>query len=163
MKFSEKIKKLRKNNNLTQEEFAKQILVSPKVVSKWENDTAYPSVENLKTISKTFKVSYKRLMNHDDFENKNFLDEQKAKRCYWLSLSGFGLTILFLLLSIFLMNRLYIIGAICGVIIYLIFAYFAIPKYKRIARTKSDSKYLILRIVISVIVICVFVCVFFIK
>ena len=36
MKFSEKLKKLRKDNNMTQDELAEKIFVSRTAISKWE-------------------------------------------------------------------------------------------------------------------------------
>lgn len=40
MDFCDKLKKLRKDNNLTQEEFAEKIYVTRTAVSKWETGTA---------------------------------------------------------------------------------------------------------------------------
>ena len=44
MKLSEQIKKYRKENNLTQEQFASKLFVSKQAVSKWETDRSYPDI-----------------------------------------------------------------------------------------------------------------------
>ena len=51
MDFCDKLKKLRKDNNLTQEEFAEKIFVTRTAVSKWETGNGYPSLESLKLIA----------------------------------------------------------------------------------------------------------------
>lgn len=45
MRFSEKLPKLRKNNNLSQEQLAEQLGVSRQAVSKWEAGNSYPDME----------------------------------------------------------------------------------------------------------------------
>ena len=41
MKFSDKLKDLRKNKGITQEELANSIFVSRSVIAKYESDNAY--------------------------------------------------------------------------------------------------------------------------
>ena len=57
MELCKKIKKIRNDNKLTQEQFAEKMLVSRTAVSKWENGTCYPSIDSLKYMSKTFNIS----------------------------------------------------------------------------------------------------------
>lgn len=47
MDISEKILKLRKANNLTQEQLAEQLQVSRQAVSKWESGQAIPESDKL--------------------------------------------------------------------------------------------------------------------
>ena len=47
MRFSEKLPKLRKNNNLSQEQLAEQLGVSRQAVSKWEAGNSYPDMEKM--------------------------------------------------------------------------------------------------------------------
>lgn len=42
MNFAEKLKLLRKERNITQEELAELLSVSRQAVSKWESGTGYP-------------------------------------------------------------------------------------------------------------------------
>ena len=51
MDISEKILKLRKANNLTQEQLAEQLQVSRQAVSKWESGQAIPESGSERLIS----------------------------------------------------------------------------------------------------------------
>ena len=63
MNFCDKLQKIRKENNITQEQLADKLNVSRQAVSKWESGTAYPDTEKLIQISKLFKVSLDELIN----------------------------------------------------------------------------------------------------
>ena len=56
MTTGEKIARLRKGNNLSQEQFAEMLKISRQTVSRWENGSAMPSKENLSVISEIFCV-----------------------------------------------------------------------------------------------------------
>ena len=57
MEFNEQIKRLRKENNLTQEEMAKKLNVTRQAISNWENNRNLPDFEMIILIAKTFGVS----------------------------------------------------------------------------------------------------------
>lgn len=63
MNLGKNISELRKKNNLTQEELANMLGVSPQAVSKWENDTACPDIALLPKIAEIFGVTIDELMN----------------------------------------------------------------------------------------------------
>ncbi len=65
MLFSEKLKKLRKDNNLTQEELADKINVSRQAITKWESGDGIPDIDNLKQISILFNVTIDELVKED--------------------------------------------------------------------------------------------------
>ena len=65
MLFSEKLKKLRKENGLTQEDLAFKLNVSRQAITKWECDEGIPDIENLKQISILFGVSIDELVKED--------------------------------------------------------------------------------------------------
>ena len=65
MLFSEKLKKLRKENGLTQEELAEKISVSRQAITKWESGDGIPDIDNLKEISVLFNVSIDELVKED--------------------------------------------------------------------------------------------------
>ena len=46
MTFGQKLKKLRNDNNLTQEQLAEMIFVTRTAISKWETDNGYPSIDS---------------------------------------------------------------------------------------------------------------------
>ncbi|MGL6174187.1 MAG: helix-turn-helix domain-containing protein [Cellulosilyticaceae bacterium] len=60
--FSEVFKKLRKEHDLTQEQIADIIGVSPQAVSRWECDTTYPDISILPIIAEFFNVSIDELL-----------------------------------------------------------------------------------------------------
>ena len=66
MELSKKIKQIRNDNKLTQEQFAEKMLVSRTAVSKWENGTCYPSIDSLKYMSQTFNVSLDKLLSSEE-------------------------------------------------------------------------------------------------
>ena len=45
--FSENLKKIRKEQNLSQEELADQLGVSRQAISKWESGQAYPEMDKI--------------------------------------------------------------------------------------------------------------------
>lgn len=63
MNLGKNISELRKKNNLTQEELANMLGVSPQAVSKWENDAACPDIALLPKIAEIFSVTIDELMN----------------------------------------------------------------------------------------------------
>ena len=86
MRFGEKIAIIRKENNLTQEQFAEMLNVSRQSVSKWELGTSFPDTEKLIRISKLFSCSLDYLLK-DEIESKdvNQLQESDhARRSYYL-------------------------------------------------------------------------------
>ena len=66
LELSKKIKQIRNDNKLTQEQFAEKMLVSRTAVSKWENGTCYPSIDSLKYMSKIFNVSLDKLLSSEE-------------------------------------------------------------------------------------------------
>ena len=64
--LSEKLKKYRADNNLTQEEFAAKLFVTRNAVSKWENDNGYPNIDTLKDIAKLLNITIDELLGEDD-------------------------------------------------------------------------------------------------
>lgn len=57
MTLGEKMKQMRKNASLSQEQLAEKLCVSRQAISKWESDRGTPDVENLQSIAKLFGVS----------------------------------------------------------------------------------------------------------
>lgn len=62
MTFGDKLSKLRRENNYTQEQLADMLSVSRQAVSKWESDTAYPETDKLIRISELFDCSLDYLL-----------------------------------------------------------------------------------------------------
>lgn len=65
MNISEKLKKCRLDNNMTQADVAEKLNVSRKSISGWENNRNYPDISNLVTISKLYNISLDDLLDDD--------------------------------------------------------------------------------------------------
>jgi transcriptional regulator with XRE-family HTH domain len=78
MSFAENLKKLRKENNLSQEELAEMMDVSRQAVTKWENGKSAPSTEKLFKLAELFGTTVD-LMLPDREDNQA---DRKAKKRY---------------------------------------------------------------------------------
>lgn len=76
MKLSENLKKLRKENNLSQEQLAEKLGVSRQAVSKWESGQSYPEMDKVLLICKLFNYNIDELMN----ENIKEVEENKQSK-----------------------------------------------------------------------------------
>lgn len=88
MTYGEKITNMRKENNMTQEQFAELMSVSRQSVSKWESGSSFPDTEKLIRMSKLFSCSVDYLLK-DEIENKDINQAQendKAKKNYILGI-----------------------------------------------------------------------------
>ena len=70
------IKKLRKNNNLTQQELAEKLSVTYQAVSKWENGKSIPDISTLKLISELFNVNIEELLDGNKSKKKSFFNKK---------------------------------------------------------------------------------------
>lgn len=62
--LGKKIKMLRKNKGMTQEQLSEVLSVSPQSVSKWENNLSTPDVELLPIIARYFGITMDELFNY---------------------------------------------------------------------------------------------------
>lgn len=95
MTFGEKLKKLRKEKNLTQEELGKELYVSRAAISSWEVGRTYPDVATLIKISDLFSVSLDILLR-EDLDMVNTIDK-KVKESKKLKKWIISLSVLFVL------------------------------------------------------------------
>ncbi len=65
MSFGQTIKKLRRNADMTQEQLAEMLSISPQAVSRWETDAAMPDISILPAICNIFNVSADHLLGID--------------------------------------------------------------------------------------------------
>lgn len=65
MNFSENLKKIRKEKNLSQEQIAEQLGVSRQSVSKWESNQAYPEMDKMLQLCQMFNLNIDDLLNQD--------------------------------------------------------------------------------------------------
>ena len=71
MNLDEKIKKIRKDNKMSQDDIAEVLNVTRQTISNWENGKNYPDIETLIKISDEFNISLDILLK----ENMNMVKE----------------------------------------------------------------------------------------
>ena len=77
MTLGDKLSKLRKENNYTQEQLADILGVSRQAISKWESDISYPETDKLIRMSELFNCSLDYLLKEsEESDNKNQHNEE---------------------------------------------------------------------------------------
>lgn len=71
MNLSSNLKKIRKENNLSQEDLAEKLGVSRQSVSKWESNQAYPEMDKVIQLCKMFNLNIDELLNQDINDKKD--------------------------------------------------------------------------------------------
>ena len=75
VKIGEKIKALRKRDDMTQERLAEVLGVTGQAVSKWESGSSYPDIEYISPIANIFNVTTDYLFDHDTAEKRRKIQE----------------------------------------------------------------------------------------
>ncbi len=75
--FSENLKKVRKDNNLSQEQLADELGVSRQAISKWESSSAYPEMDKIIALCDKFDLNIDDLLHKDIKEIKG---EEESKK-----------------------------------------------------------------------------------
>lgn len=70
MTFAEKLKSIRKQTGMSQEQLAEKLGVSRQAVTKWETDAGIPDIENIMAISALFDISIDELFSNERGEKK---------------------------------------------------------------------------------------------
>lgn len=114
MKFSEKLKALRRDNHLTQDELAERLYVTRTAVSKWETDKGFPGIDSLKLLSEQFHISIDELISDSDIDTQRRLNEQKAATLYWVAIGCFAACAILSVVGVLLQLRwLLYVGYAC--------------------------------------------------
>ena len=83
MQIGENIRKYRKAKNMTQEEMAKRLGVTPPAVNKWENGVSYPDITLLAPVARLLDISLDTLLSFQgeltQEEMKNIIAEVDDK------------------------------------------------------------------------------------
>ena len=88
MTLGDKLSKLRKENNYTQEQLADILGVSRQSISKWESNISYPETDKLIRVSELFNCSLDYLLKDDNFREQNSFSsarirELKSEKTIW--------------------------------------------------------------------------------
>ena len=161
MTFGEKLKKLRIDNQLTQDELAEKIYVTRTAISKWETDKGYPSIDSLKQLSNLFEVSIDELISDSDIENKRLLEKAKSRKFYLCAMACLALTTVLAIVYYFTQVQYLYAGSILGMVGYIVFGLLSKPNYKRMAQRRTLIIPLIVsRLMIAAVIIAVVACAF---
>lgn len=66
MDFGKKLKNLRVDKGLSQEQLAQKLNISRQAVSKWESNNSYPDLDNLIQLREIFNISLDDLIINDE-------------------------------------------------------------------------------------------------
>lgn len=98
MELKDRLKELRANANLTQEDLANRIFVSRTLVSKWESGDRYPSKDNLARLAVLFQMPQDELIGgqkeKDKYNKYNIISITYSSVCGIMTL---GLVVLMIL------------------------------------------------------------------
>lgn len=70
MTFAEKLKSIRKQAGMSQEQLAEKLGVSRQAVTKWETEAGIPDIENIMAISALFDISIDEMLSNERGEKK---------------------------------------------------------------------------------------------
>lgn len=81
MTFADKLKELRKQKGISQEQLAEKIYVSRQAITKWESGNGIPDIENLIAISSLFNESIDSLLSEEKslISKHEFLYESRTE------------------------------------------------------------------------------------
>lgn len=82
MNFSDRLKEIRKNAGLSQEQLAEKIGVSRQAVTKWETGKGLPDIENIVIIAEIFKTTLDELISADAREKAQMPDVYTSETAY---------------------------------------------------------------------------------
>ena len=86
--FNENIVRLRKLNQMTQEDIAEAVGVSRQAVAKWESGETIPDIEKCKLLAELFGVSLDDLANYEPEENMGLDVPPKGKHLFGMVTVG---------------------------------------------------------------------------
>ncbi len=134
--FGDKLKKLRTDNNLTQDELAEKIMVTRTAISKWETNRGYPSIDSLKELSKLFDISIDELIQDSDVENKRQLEIAKNRKFYWVAMLFFAIAVITVLFATAGGLPYMMPASVISVVLYIVFAQIFRQKSKNLKNKK---------------------------
>ena len=75
MELGNRIKELRKAQNINQDDLAEKLFVSRQTISNWENDKSYPDIQSVLLLSEIFGVSVDNLLKGDVEKMEEIISE----------------------------------------------------------------------------------------
>lgn len=165
MTFGEKLKHLREDEGMTQDELAAKLYVSRTAVSKWETNRSYPSIDSLKAIQRLFDVSIDDLISDEDVQGSLLARQRESRKYYWCAIGCFALALVVCLVSLFVYNAGFIawvvplrVVAIICVAGYIAFAMVSKMRYQPKQRASTTwGRYWASRLVLLLVIAAVII------
>lgn len=150
MTFGEKIKSLREQNGITQDELAERLYVTRTAVSKWENDKGLPSIDTLKRIAELFGVTLDELVSDDAVKNARLAEDKEARRFRIPAACCLAAAFVLAFLTAYISKwcALPLIVSAGG---FICCALLSKPAYKRRASRENTAAYIVSRVAIAAI------------
>lgn len=86
--FNENLVKLRKLNDMTQEELAEKVGISRQALAKWESGETLPDLEKSRALAEVFGVTLDDLANYKSEENFGLSVPPKGKHLFGIVTVG---------------------------------------------------------------------------
>ena len=150
MTFGEKLKSLRQQNGITQEELADKLYVTRTAVSKWENDRGLPTLDTMKQISILFGVTLDELVSDDDVRSARLAEEKKAKAFRVPAVCALALAVAFAFMTAYV-SKWCSLPCIAATGAFVACALLAKPAYKRRAARENAAAYIVSRVAIAAV------------
>ena len=107
---SKSIKRLRAQNNMTQEELAEKMHVTRQAVSNWETEKTQPDIDTLNTLADVFNVDVNELI----YGNRK-VDYQRFQKRYIWTIVVFAIVILAVVIA-YALRAVSVIGLVIGAV-----------------------------------------------
>ncbi len=88
--FGQRLQRLRKERNLTQEEVAEKIGITPQGISKWENNLSSPDINILLNLADILGVSVEELLGKEKEKTEVLQDYDYKKAILKIVVDGDG-------------------------------------------------------------------------
>lgn len=143
MELKDRLKKLRSDANLTQEDLANQIFVSRTLISKWETGERYPSKENLARLAVLFQIPQDELIGgqkeKDKYNQYNVLSIVYSSVCGVISLGLLVMMILAIIESVTLHDGWTGMGGLMICIVYVLPMILGLVLFEAITLKKKNG------------------------
>lgn len=107
MTLGSNIQKIRKEAQMSQEDFAEMFQVSRQTISNWENSKSYPDLETIVKISDSFNISLDILLKEDLVMVKTFDNEIKSTKKYARALTAIAAVFVVLVIGFVIYSGVY--------------------------------------------------------
>lgn len=134
MNIGSRIKKLREQQNISQEELALKVFVSRQTISNWETNKSCPDVKSLILLSNIFNISLDSFIKEDIKEMRKTVEKATIKKFNVMSFI-FLAELIIIIVSAY---PLFCIDGYIGIIIWLCLYVIAILTASKIERFKKN-------------------------